>query len=662
MSVNGWFPDLNGRGEVVSGAGDIYFGDRLVGPGHHPKWVDDDWIVYDAGAQLGSIILNVRNGEVRDVHPNANVYAAGAGLFLALWQGAPVTLRRYSGTELLEARENCGPMAMAPNGRYVFADNFGAETHTLHIHELGTPVPVPLYTGPTMNLSIADRVVCWQVATGPRKTNVYGLRLGGSAIENWTVFEWEDPVVCDGPDGPWILSVTQGGLILRPAGATVGYQWNGDYRNPAIRCIGGVFQIASSDGFGVAQRFSVDPATPRRPLLPPVIVTPPPPPPQEPTGPRAPARQADGRVYDLLTYILGEPGTWPRKGPTHPMNQVLGAGGRFHYVKFGDVLPSGEAYETWGADADWIRHFEDASGEVYAFADTRWYPRRMPIGQAAAFDTGEHENTYRERATCQVIRRVPFRRRMWVEAIYDRFYWGPDLGERETLVAVYDPTAGIHTADRILEVNYFAKGAGWVRWEAYRSDLVYPKNARGAAVFAGVPFAARSDFYLLGGPNTQPKLSGCVPPVIVPPPPDHPNPPPPPDPQEDTMKTVAIKGPGGKYGRADASGTGPWGHIGWRGIKWDGDEPTADYQFELTQPDDRFKFVHIATRGLLGVDATKFSGSVGEQFYLKPDENDRGAYESPVVYEGNLTGFLEGVVEYADGKYPSCAFAVEVLP
>jgi hypothetical protein len=541
MSVNGWFPDLNGRGDVVSGAGEIFVGDRQVAPGHHPKWMDDDWIVYDAGQALGTQMLNVRNGVVRSVHPNANLYAAGAGQLLALWQGAPVTLRRYRGTELLEARENCGPMAMAPNGRYVFADNYAAETHTLHIHELGTPAPVPLYTGPTMNLSIADRVVCWQVATGPRKTNVYGLRLGGPAIENWTVFEWEDPVACDGPDGPWILSVTQSGLILRPAGATVGYQWNGDYRNPAIRCIADVFQIASSDGFGVPQRFSVDPATPRRALQPPVIVTPPPPPPAEPIGPRSPARPADGRVYDLLTYILGEQATWPRKGPSHPMNQVIGAGGRFHFVKFSDP----QAYETWGADANWIYHFEDASNEVYAFADPRWYPRHMPIGQAAAFDTGEHLNTYHERATCQVIKRLPFRRRMWVEAIYDRFYWGPDLGERETLVAVYDPTAGIHAADRILEVNYFAQGAGWVRWEAYRSDLVY---AHGAAAFAGVPHEARSDFYLFGGPNTQPKLSGCAPPIVVPPPP--------PPPPEDDMVSYGLPVVGFNLGDLIDNGNG----------------------------------------------------------------------------------------------------------
>lgn len=544
--MNGWFSDINSLGEVVSGAGEIYFGDRLVGPGHHPKWIDDDTIVYDAGPELGSIILNVRNGLVRSVHPSANRYAAGAGYFLALWQGRPITLRHYLGTVLLAVRENCGPMAMAPNGRYVYADRYPDDVHTLWIHELGTPAPVVLYTGPTMNLSIADRVVCWQVATGPHTTNVYGLVLGGVAIENWTVRDWEDPVACDGPDGPWVLSATQTGLILRPAGARVGYQWTGDYRNPAIRFVRGVFQIASSDGHGLPQPLTVDPAQPRVDLR--VVVAPPPP--VEPIGPRSPARPADGRVYDLLTYILGEPGTWPRKGPTHPMNQVVD-GSRVHYVKFGD----GHAYESWRFDAQLIYHDEDASGaDVYSFGDPRWYPRHLPIGQAAAFDTGEHLNTFRDRATCRVIRQEPFRRRMWVEAVYDRFYWGPDLGERETLVAVYDSTAGIHRADRFVELYYFAKGAGWVRWESYRSDLVY---AHGAAAFAGVPLAQRSDFYLLGGPNTQPKLSGCVPIVAPPPAPEPaPKPLPVPVPLEDLMVSYGLPIVGFNLGDLIQNGNG----------------------------------------------------------------------------------------------------------
>jgi len=126
---------------------------------------------------------------------------------------------------------------------------------------------------------------------------------------------------------------------------------------------------------------------------------------------------------------------------------------------------------------------------------------------------------------------------------------------------------------------------------------------------------------------------------------------------------VAIKGPAGKYARADKPNTGPWADLGegWRGLLFDRDAATEDCQFEMSKPDDRFKFVHVGTRGLFGLDATKYSGDIGAQFYLKPNENDRGEYESPVVYEGNRLGVLQGVVEYSDGGYYSCAFAVEVV-
>lgn len=130
-------------------------------------------------------------------------------------------------------------------------------------------------------------------------------------------------------------------------------------------------------------------------------------------------------------------------------------------------------------------------------------------------------------------------------------------------------------------------------------------------------------------------------------------------------KIVAIKGPGGKYGRADAPNTGPWGGLnkGWRGLIWDGNSPDDAYRFELTQPDAKHKIVHVQTRGLFGIDPT--NAHIAEQFYLKPDENDRGWGESPVVYDGNVSGVISGQVEYdvdpTLGKFVSCAFAVEVL-
>lgn len=219
------------------------------------------------------------------------------------------------------------------------------------------------------------------------------------------------------------------------------------------------------------------------------------------SGPRA----ADGRLYDLAPFLLGDPTLWPRLGPTHAQHQVLSAG-LVHFVKFANK----QAYETWAVDDDWIYHLEDASGDVYHFTDPRWFPRRLAIGEASAFVTGPHEIVHTDRSTCQITRRDPVDRKMWLHALYDCWEWGRDLGQRPTVILAYDATAGVHAPDRYVELYYLAYGAGWCRWEAYHSDQVY---AGGAAAFPDAARSARSDFYLVGGAAILPDLTGCVPEV-----------------------------------------------------------------------------------------------------------------------------------------------------
>jgi hypothetical protein len=128
-------------------------------------------------------------------------------------------------------------------------------------------------------------------------------------------------------------------------------------------------------------------------------------------------------------------------------------------------------------------------------------------------------------------------------------------------------------------------------------------------------------------------------------------------------KIVAVKGPAGLYGRILAADLGQ-GLFGWYPVKFDCASPDDDCKFELTKPDDKFQLLHQKTDALFGADATGFSSDLTKQFYGKPGgPAARGAYESPVIYDGNLNGTLQGVVEYDSevGKYFSCAFAVEVL-
>lgn len=249
----------------------------------------------------------------------------------------------------------------------------------------------------------------------------------------------------------------------------------------------------------------------------------------EPIGPRSAPRSHDGRIYDLASFLIGEPGTWPRTG-THPMNQVIGPDGIVYFVKFGDP----HAVEVWTRDAAWLCQLTDASNpEADHLTDPRFFPRYMPIGEDHAFVTGSHERIFYNRMTCAETRREPVARRMWLEAVYDTFYCGPDLGVRPVAVIAYDPTAGIHTQGRNIELGYYAHGAGSFRWDSYRSERLYPHGAT-RAQFVESARQHRSEFYLLGGQNTQPQVPGCVPLTVPHFPPWEPDPPPPP-PEEPSM-------------------------------------------------------------------------------------------------------------------------------
>jgi hypothetical protein len=225
-------------------------------------------------------------------------------------------------------------------------------------------------------------------------------------------------------------------------------------------------------------------------------------------GPTTPPQSADGTLIDILPYLHSDPALQPRLGlttqPTDTQHQIEMANGLWHHVKFGNP----PTYETWAWDAAWTYHLEDASGDPpYSFSDPRWWPRHLAIGPAAGFTTGPHEILHRNRGTCRVIAREPINRFMWLLDAYDGWQWGATLGIRPTIRLVYDNTAGIHNAGRLIEVNAFAKDAGWCRWEAHRSDLVY---ASGQPIFSAATLVSQSNFYNVGGPATAPALTGCV--------------------------------------------------------------------------------------------------------------------------------------------------------
>jgi glutamine amidotransferase-like uncharacterized protein len=134
------------------------------------------------------------------------------------------------------------------------------------------------------------------------------------------------------------------------------------------------------------------------------------------------------------------------------------------------------------------------------------------------------------------------------------------------------------------------------------------------------------------------------------------------------QKTVVLRGPAGRLGRPDNKNTGVWGSSGkgFRGVIWDGTDPhDARYQHTAIAVENKnYQIINKQTGGMMGADATGYSGSIPLQFYYKPDgDTDRGGYETWRVYDGNENGAIQAQIEYdaERGKYFSASVAVEVV-
>ncbi len=257
--MNGWFPAINARGEIASGSGEIFVGDQSFGTGWRPQWIDDSRIVY--AGEVNTVLLNVRTGTRRIIEPVFNIYAAGGGTWAGIVQAGTSLVRLHRDTAMIGEWHGFGVPVMDDAGSLGLPTDYQSLTHTVIVNgEM-------LYTGQTMNLSLCRSALAMQVATSVYGRAVLGVRRPGNVVEDWTLYDWEDPVVCDGPDGPWVLSVTQHDLVLRPAGQHLGYRFDGEWLSPAIRFVDGVFIIVASTSRGVRIQTTVDPTRPRVDLL-----------------------------------------------------------------------------------------------------------------------------------------------------------------------------------------------------------------------------------------------------------------------------------------------------------------------------------------------------------------------------------------------------------
>jgi hypothetical protein len=172
-------------------------------------------------------------------------------------------------------------------------------------------------------------------------------------------------------------------------------------------------------------------------------------------------------TIDVLQFVIGDATLWPRVG-SNSMNQIVAPDRReVCWVKYSNP----RRFECWRWDDEFVYHETDNAldgntGESYHFTDGRWLPRHVPVGSGQVWTldlAGNHLTWFTAQCSVDAGRSglFPYRQRAWLETHVDA---GGDLGVRDTLVleyAPYDPASGRTNPERF----YFAKGAGWYRWE-----------------------------------------------------------------------------------------------------------------------------------------------------------------------------------------------------
>lgn len=215
-------------------------------------------------------------------------------------------------------------------------------------------------------------------------------------------------------------------------------------------------------------------------------------------------------ISDTTKFVFGQ-NNKPRT-KDHLIEQVEISPNVFAYVKFGDK----NAYEIWAKDDYGVRHLEDASNSASnitkRFERTEWIPKSLKVGRSNGIFIPEHDEVWMNRVDCKVVNRVPSVREVYLLHHWKQFNVGTKV--TEVIAVVYDPTNGVHTTGRYIEVNLFALDIGWIEWQSHKSWVVF---SSGSPVFNDASLAEKKSFYLDSDIKTIPNITGCaVKPIPIP--------------------------------------------------------------------------------------------------------------------------------------------------
>jgi len=195
-------------------------------------------------------------------------------------------------------------------------------------------------------------------------------------------------------------------------------------------------------------------------------------------------------TVDVLDYIIGPADQWPRLGD-QPQHQVVDWDTRqICWVKYANP----NRFECWGWDDQWVYHQVDHaldgnSSESYRFTDGRWMPRFISRIEPWTLDFPANRIRWFT-ASCAEVRgpqgiRIddgpnlyPMSQRAWFETLDAGL-----LGIRDVLIlasASFAPGKAPGPPEKF----YFARGAGWYKWESVRGIVRFDRRG-GPAVPIG---------------------------------------------------------------------------------------------------------------------------------------------------------------------------------
>jgi len=195
------------------------------------------------------------------------------------------------------------------------------------------------------------------------------------------------------------------------------------------------------------------------------------------------SRPTPAESVDALDYIVGQPDQWPRVGDQAQHQLVDWDARQVCWVKYAN--PS--RFECWSWDDQWIYHRVDHaldgnSGESYRFTDGRWMPRFLSRTDPWTLEFPDNRIRWFT-AGCAEVRGpqgiqidngpnlYPMSQRAWFEMMDA----GHELGTREVLIlatASYAPGKTPGPPEKF----YFARGAGWYKWESVRGTRLFDRR------------------------------------------------------------------------------------------------------------------------------------------------------------------------------------------